>query len=253
MKVHCLHSNSKLALETYAELSSRYSFVSADEADVVLVLGGDGMLLHSIHELDRTDLPLYGMNCGTVGFLMNLRELDGVMERIANAKKERLVPLRMDATCVDGSVHSAIAFNEVSIIRYSGQSANLRLTVDDKVRLEKLMCDGVLVATAAGSTAYNFSAHGPIVPLGSGLLALTPVSAFRPRRWRGALLPGASRILIENLDPVKRPLGASADSTEVRDVASIEVREAPEHAVTVLFDPNHSLEERIINEQFAFQ
>jgi NAD+ kinase len=218
---------------------------------VIVALGGDGMLLHSIHEHRARAVPIYGMNRGTVGFLMNAYGAEDLEARIGAAKEETLVPLRMKALGVDGKEEEAIAFNEVSVIRYSGQSANLRILVDGRERIPKLICDGVLVSTPAGSTAYNLSAHGPIVPLGANLLAMTPVSPFRPRRWRGALLPEQSEIVIENLDPGKRPIGVSADSHEMRDVRSITIAEDRSCAVTVLFDPDHSLEERIFSEQFA--
>lgn len=250
MKLACVHSNAPNALEGYALLSEKYSFVQLKEADAIVVLGGDGMLLHSIHDHRQLGIPFFGMNRGTVGFLMNTFDEESLTTRVNNAKREMMLPLKMRAVDTDGVEHEAIAFNEVSMIRYSGQSANLRIVVDGRERIPKLMCDGILVSTPAGSTAYNLSAHGPIVPLGANVLAMTPVSPFRPRRWKGALLPHTSRILIENLDPVKRPVGVSADSFEVQNVAKVEIVEDESSAVVVLFDENHSLEERIFSEQF---
>ena len=251
MKLACLKSSSALAKEGYEILSQKYQFVNPDEAEAIVVLGGDGMLLHSIHEYRHLNLPFYGMNRGTVGFLMNSFETSNLENLVSEAKHEKLLPLRMRVVDTAGDEHEAIAFNEVSMIRYSGQSANLRVSVDSQVRIPKLICDGILVSTPAGSTAYNLSAHGPIVPLGANVLAMTPVSPFRPRRWKGALLPHASQILIENLDAKKRPVGVSADSFEVKNAVTVEIVEDPSSAVSVLFDASHSLEERIFSEQFA--
>ena len=251
MKIACVHSNSERSREGHVQLAGRYDLVAPDESEVIVVLGGDGMLLHSIHRFRELGVPIYGMNRGTVGFLMNPFHLEDLPERLAKADPQSLAPLRMRASTTDGGEHEALAFNEVSVIRYSGQSANLRVCVDGRERVPKLICDGILVATPAGSTAYNLSAHGPILPIEANVLAMTPVSPFRPRRWRGALLPRSSEIVIENLDPGKRPIGGSADSHEVRDVASLTVTESPEDAVTILFDPGHTLDERVLAEQFA--
>tara|TARA_R110000850_G_scaffold17996_29_gene54675 strand:- start:5426 stop:6187 length:762 start_codon:yes stop_codon:yes gene_type:complete len=251
MKIACVHSSSENAVGAFEELKKVSEFCPPEEAEVLVALGGDGMLLHSIHQYRHLEIPIFGMNRGTVGFLMNQYSSEGLEERISSASRERLNPLKMQSVDVSGNREEVIAFNEVSVIRYSGQSANLRISVDGKERIPKLICDGVLVSTPAGSTAYNLSAHGPIVPLGANVLAITPVSPFRPRRWRGALLPHSSEVLIENLDPVKRPIGASADSHEIRDATEIRISEDRESSVEVMFDQSHSLEERIFSEQFA--
>jgi len=247
-----LASRSPLAQAGLEILKNRYNLVSLDDADVIVALGGDGFLLDVLHEHLERGLPIYGMNRGTVGFLMNEFREDGLPERLEAAEEDVLYPLRMIARTADGQEHEAIAFNEVSIIRYSGQSANIRLDIDGRTRMEKLICDGVLVSTPAGSTAYNFSAGGPIIPIGAQVLALTPVSPFRPRRWHGALLPHTAEIEFTNLDPQKRPLGASADSFEVSNAVWVKVQEERSKPVRVLFDPGHSLEDRIFNEQFAY-
>lgn len=218
---------------------------------MIVALGGDGLLLRTLHAHLHLGRPTFGMNCGTVGFLMNDYRPDGLAERIAAANEIAIHPLAMSATTVAGESRRLLAFNEVTVTRHSGQSANLEITVDGVERLAHFAGDGVIVATAAGSTAYNLSAHGPIVPIGSSLLALTPVSPFRPRRWRGALLPQTAEIVLRNLDPEKRPLAATADFEEISDVVSVSVREDRAKPVRLLFDPDHSLEERIIAEQFA--
>lgn len=218
---------------------------------MIVALGGDGLLLRTLHAHLHLGRPTFGMNCGTVGFLMNDYRPDGLAERIAAANEIAIHPLAMSATTVAGESRRLLAFNEVTVTRHSGQSANLEITVDGVERLAHFAGDGVIVATAAGSTAYNLSAHGPIVPIGSSLLALTPVSPFRPRRWRGALLPQTAEIVLRNLDPDKRPLAATADFEEISDVVSVSVREDQSKPVRLLFDPDHSLEERIIAEQFA--
>ena len=251
VKLACIHSGSSRAKRGYEELSDAYSFSPVERADVIVALGGDGLLLGCLHKYQSLGIPIYGMNRGTVGFLMNGYRVDGLLERIEAAREEIFRPLIVDVVTTDGSSHTALAFNEVALVRYSQQSANIRIYVDGNVRMEKLIADGVLLSTPAGSTAYNLSAHGPIIPVGANILALTPISPFRPRRWRGALLPHKVSVTFENLDPLKRPLGLSADSTEVTDVVKVTIREAPGNAVRVLFDENHSLEERIINEQFV--
>jgi len=234
-----------------ARLQARYGRVAEDEAEVVVALGGDGFMLETLHANLASGRRIYGMNCGTVGFLMNRFREDDLPERLAAAQPVSLHPLAMQATAIDGSVHRDIAFNEVSLLRESRQAAKIRILVDGKVRLDELVCDGILVATPAGSTAYNLSAHGPILPLGAQLLCLTPISAFRPRRWRGALLPDSSAVTFEVLQPGKRPVSATADSSEVRDVTQVEVRQDRGRSVTLLFDPDHNLEERILLEQFT--
>ena len=245
------HSGSPTAREAYAELSSRYDVVPVDTAEVIVALGGDGFMLHTLHEHLGRDVAVFGMNCGTVGFLMNRYDPGRLVDRIESASEEQITPLRATATTVDGDQHELIAINEVSLIRASVQSANLRISINDIERLEKLICDGLLCATPAGSTAYNLSARGPVVPLGAGLMTLTPVSPFRPRRWHGALLPHDARITLDVLDSGKRPVTVGADSREVRNVASVDIVEANDLAIRVLFDPGHSLEERILAEQFA--
>jgi len=231
-------------------LKSHHPTVSPDEARFIVALGGDGFMLETLHGTMDRDVAVYGMNFGSVGFLMNEFQDEGLAERLARAQRVELRPLRMRATTVDGAVHEALAINEVSVLRETRQTAKIRIRVDNRIRLEELVCDGVMVATSAGSTAYNLSAHGPIVPIGAGLLALTPISAFRPRRWRGALLPEAVTVTFEVIEADKRPVSAVADSTEVRDVAKVEIVQDREHILTLLFDPEHNLEERIVAEQF---
>ncbi len=251
LRIACVHSGSDPAEEHFKELSAIYTFVSPEQSDVILALGGDGLMLHALHTHMGLNKPIYGMNCGTIGFLMNDYGAARLAERILSADSFVLHPIAMQATTTEGKVEQALAFNEVALIRGSGQSANIRVAVDDVERLEKYIGDGLIVSTAAGSTAYNLSAHGPIIPLGSNLLALTPVSPFRPRRWKGALLPHTSVITMENLDPQKRPLVTTADFRDILNVVSVTVREDKSHQVQMLFDKDHSLEERIIREQFT--
>lgn len=232
-------------------LAARYGDARPENADVIVALGGDGFMLQSLHRYMDLDIPIYGMNQGTVGFLMNEYSEDELPERLASANAAVVHPLRMRATGVDGSRHEALAINEVSLLRQTRQIAKLRISIDGRVRIEELAGDGALVATPAGSTAYNLSAHGPILPLNAGVLALTPISAFRPRRWRGALLSRTATVTFEVLEHLKRPVSATADFNEVRDVAVVEVREAPEISRRLLFDAGHDLEERILNEQFT--
>ncbi|MBM3522944.1 MAG: NAD kinase [Alphaproteobacteria bacterium] len=239
------------ANEADARLRKLYATVKPEAADVIVALGGDGFMLQTLHRHIDRNVPVFGMNRGSVGFLLNEYREEALLERIAAATKVTLNPLRMTATTIAGQRVSAIAINEVSLFREQRQSAKISIAVDGVVRLDELVCDGVLVATPAGSTAYNLSAHGPIIPLGAGLLALTPISAFRPRRWRGAMLNRGARVGFEVLEPEKRPVSATADNMEVRDVVSVEVREATDIAFTLLFDPDQNLEERILKEQFA--
>lgn len=250
MRLACVHSGSERASRAFDEVSSLHSFVSIDEAEAVVALGGDGFMLRTLHGFLGQDVAVFGMNRGTVGFLMNAYRPEGLAERVSAAMEERITPLRASATTSGGETHELIAINEVSLIRSSVQAARLRVAVDHVERLEQLVCDGLLVATPAGSTAYNLSARGPVVPLGAGLLTMTPVSPFRPRRWHGALLPHGAHISIDVLDPGKRPVAAGADSREVRDVTRLVVAEAPDLSMRVLFDPGHSLEDRILDEQF---
>jgi len=239
------------AQDARAALIARYGAVAEEQADVIVALGGDGQMLETLHGNMRRRTPVYGMNRGSVGFLMNDYEEDGLLERITTAERTVIHPLQMDAWTEAGEVHMGLAINEVSLLRQTRQSAKLRITVDDRVRLEELSCDGCLVATPAGSTAYNLSAHGPIIPLDARILALTPISAFRPRRWRGALLSHGARVRFDVLEADKRPVSATADNFEVRRVARVEVRERRDVALTMLFDAGRSFDERVIAEQFA--
>lgn len=249
-KVAFVHSDHPSAVAASARLAGRYGGVAPEEADVIVALGGDGLMLETLHRHIDRNLPIYGMNRGSVGFLLNEFAEDGLIERLARAEPVALHPLRMKAERIDGTAREALAINEVSLLRETRQAAKLRISVDGKVRMDEMICDGALVSTPAGSTAYNLSAHGPIVPLGAGVLALTPISAFRPRRWRGALLPHHAVVKFEVLEAGKRPVSAVADDTEVRDVREVSVREDRSVAMTLLFDPEHNLEERIIREQF---
>lgn len=250
-KIAFIASRSEAAQAALASLKKRYDYVAPEEADVIVALGGDGFMLHILHRFMDQGTPVYGMNRGSVGFLMNAFAEENLRERIENASEEILRPLRMRAQDQDGSATEALAINEVALTRDSAQAAKIRISVDGKVRMEQLIADGVLVATPAGSTAYNLSAHGPIVPMGSGILALTPISAFRPRRWRGALLSHEARVVFEVLEHEKRPVLAVADSNEVRHAGRVEVEESRGHQLKLLYDQQHNLEERIINEQFT--
>jgi NAD+ kinase len=244
-------ANSDEAMQAAEVLTRRYDGCSPDEAEIVVALGGDGFMLETLHRRLGRARAIYGMNRGTVGFLMNSYSEDGLLDRLKAAQPVELHPLAMHATDTAGTVHEDLAFNEVSLLRQSRQAAKVRILVDGKVRLEELVCDGVLVATPAGSTAYNLSAHGPIVPMGARLLCLTPISAFRPRRWRGALLPDRAKVTFEVLEAAKRPVSATADSTEIRNVARVEIWQDTQQQVTLLFDADHNLEERILLEQFT--
>lgn len=252
MKLACLNSGSDKSLRQFAELAARYDFVALEEADVIIALGGDGLLLHVMHETLSLRKPIYGMNSGTVGFLLNKFSAANLEERIEAANLVPIPPLLMWVETTDGQSRELLAFNEVALLRHTGQSANLRVTIAGRVALEKLVGDGLLIATPSGSTAYNASAGGPILPPGSGLVALTPLAVFRPRRWRGAQLPDHLPIEVENLDPDKRPLGAAADGREVEQVLRTRVSKAQGQEAQLLFDPTHSFEERIIAEQFRF-
>lgn len=240
------------AREAERQLRSEYDFVSPQQADCLIALGGDGFMLQTLHQMleTRQTKPVFGMNLGTVGFLMNEWRLDGLEARVARAKPLRVQPLRMEVATIDGEQFQLPAINEVSLLRETRQTAKLEVRVDGRMVIPELVCDGVLVATPAGSTAYNLSAHGPILPLGSGLVALTPISPFRPRRWRGAILPEKTRIRFDVLDSAKRPVSAVADQREVRDVRSVEVATDPTSPLTLLFDPEHTLDDRIAAEQF---
>jgi len=249
-KIAFAAADTEAAQEARERLEARYPHVPPEQATVVVALGGDGFMLETLHRDLERELPIYGMHRGTVGFLMNEYSEEGLEARLAAAEPVKLHPLRMRAVDIRGEVEKALAINEVSLLRESRQAAKIRIHVDDVVRMDELICDGVLIATPAGSSAYNLSAHGPIVPINAGVLALTPISAFRPRRWRGALLPHTARVAFEILEADKRPVSAVADYTEVRDVARVEVAEDRTTSLTLLFDPEHNLEERILKEQF---
>ncbi len=242
-----------LATESRERLTLLHGNCPVQDADVVVCLGGDGFMLETLHRImaHHAATPVYGMNCGSVGFLMNAFAEDDLLARLDRAQAAVLHPLRMHAVTQTGAVEEALALNEVSLLRQLRQAAKIRITVDGRVRLAELICDGVLVSTPAGSTAYNLSAHGPIVPLSANLLPLTPISAFRPRRWRGALLPSTADVLFEILEMDKRPVAAVADFTEVRDVASVAISEDRSVVTTILFDPEQGLSERIVTEQFT--
>ena len=249
-RVACVASEAPEARAAYEEIAAGYALVAPEDADVIVALGGDGLMLATLHAQLGRNVPVFGMHRGTVGFLMNDYSSDGLRERLDSARPETLYPLALHARCSGAGEHEALAINEVSIMRQTAQAAHLRISVNGVVRLPELVCDGVLVATPAGSTAYNLSAHGPVIPLGAEVLAVTPISPFRPRRWRGALLPHDAVVEIEVLNPQKRSVAASADSREVRDVVGVRISEDRSHPMTVLFDPDHSLEERILREQF---
>lgn len=249
-KIAFVASKSDHAEEARERLAARYPNVPAREADLVVALGGDGFMLQTLHRNLARNVPIYGMNQGTVGFLMNAYEEENLLERLERAETSVLHPLRMTVTREAGTDQEALAINEVSLLRQTRQAAKVRISIDGRVRIPELICDGVLVSTPAGSTAYNLSAHGPILPLNAGVLALTPISAFRPRRWRGALLPRAASVKFEILENYKRPVSATADATEIRDIIEVEVAEARDIALRLLFDAEHNLEERILNEQF---
>jgi len=240
-----------IAEKARAALAEIHGDVPQEDAEVIVALGGDGFMLQTLHATQELDAPVYGMNRGTVGFLMNEFHEDDLQSRLDEAVEEVINPLRMTALAVDGTMHEALAINEVSLLRAGPQAAKLKITVDGRMRMDELVCDGALVATPAGSTAYNYSAHGPILPIGSDVLAVTAVAAFRPRRWRGALLPKNAVVRFDVLNPGKRPVMADADGSSVRNVVSVEIRSEPDIRHRILFDPGHGLEERLIREQFA--
>jgi NAD+ kinase len=244
-------SNRPEAQEALARLASRYGDTPVADAEVIVALGGDGFMLETFHDNMSTGLPVYGMNRGSVGFLMNEYSEYGLVDRIAAAEEAVIHPLRMTATDIHGKTHEALAINEVSLLRQTRQVAKLKISIDGKLRLAELACDGALVSTPAGSTAYNLSAHGPIIPLEAKVLALTPISAFRPRRWRGALLAHTARVTFEILEAEKRPVSAVADNFEVRDVMDVHVAEDRTMRLVMLFDEGRSLEERVLAEQFS--
>lgn len=249
-KMTFMASETPQANAAMQKLRQRYDDVGPEQANVIIALGGDGFMLSVLHETRHLSLPIYGMNQGTVGFLINSFTLDDLPRRLQAAQRAVVHPLVMTATDATGAKHDAIAINEVSVFRETRQAAKIRIAIDGQVRLDELVCDGVLVATPAGSTAYNLSAHGPIIPLEADILALTPISAFRPRRWRGALLPASAQVRFDVLEPDKRPVSVVADNQEIRTVVQIDVAEDRASELHLLFDPEHNLEERILNEQF---
>ena len=251
LRLSFIASDKPEAQEGLSRLAARYGNANPEDAEVIVALGGDGFMLETLHRTLRLDRPIYGMNCGSVGFLMNDYLEDGLIERIGAAEKAIIHPLAMSAIDRAGKPWNALAINEVSLLRQTYQTAKLRIVIDGRERIRELACDGVLVATPAGSTAYNLSAHGPIIPLDAQVLALTPISAFRPRRWRGALLRHTAKVSIEVLEPDKRPVSAVADNYEVREVASVVIAEDRSVSLCMLFDAGRSLEERVLAEQFA--
>ncbi|WP_299813578.1 NAD kinase [uncultured Jannaschia sp.] len=246
-----LASTTPEAQSARERLVARYGQAPVESAAIIVALGGDGFMLETLHGTMHVDAPVYGMNRGTVGFLMNTYRETGLTGRLAEAEEARINPLRMVATRQSGEIVEALAINEVSLLRAGPQASRLSISVDGRVRMEELVCDGALVCTPAGSTAYNYSAHGPILPIGSEVLALTAMAAFRPRRWRGALLPKVAKVRFDVLDPGKRPMMAEADGQSVRDVVSVEVASEPSVCHRLLFDPGHGLEERLLREQFT--
>ncbi len=250
-KIAFMASDTPIAQEARRALENSYEGVAPEAADVIVALGGDGFMLQTLHSTQALPAPVYGMNCGTIGFLMNEYVEPHLIERLEAAEMAVINPLTMRAITAKGAVHDALAINEVSLLRAGPQAAKLKISVDGRVRMEELVADGALVSTPAGSTAYNYSAHGPILPIGSDVLALTAVAAFRPRRWRGALLPKRAEVRFDVLQPKKRPVMAEADSRAVNDVVTVVVRSDMSVEHRILFDPGHGLEERLIQEQFT--
>lgn len=250
-KLSFFASDTPDAQSALTELISLYHNVSPEECDIIVVIGGDGTMLETLHKTNDLGKPVYGMNCGSVGFLMNPYNPQNLPDRLDKAGKVTIYPLRMEVTDRSGKKYEAIAFNEVSLLRETRQAAKLKISVDNTVRIPELICDGILLSTPAGSTAYNLSARGPILPLSANVLALTPISAFRPRRWHGALLPRHVNVRLDVLEHEKRPVSATADFTEIRDVKSVEIRQSRSIASMLLFNPDHHLEDRILNEQFT--
>jgi len=249
-KIAFVASETQEAKDAFKALTKRYGNVAPEEADAIVALGGDGLMLQTMHNHLHSRIPIYGMNRGSIGFLLNDYTENRLQERLEAAEITIIHPLRMTVRDTNGKTHEALAINEVSLFRQIHQAAKLKIVVDGRTRLGELICDGVMVATPAGSTAYNLSAHGPILPITAPLLALTPISPFRPRRWRGALLPNDARVIVEVLEPDKRPVSAVADHTEFRDVVLVEVQEESNVDIFMMFDPGHTLAERILAEQF---
>ncbi len=254
MKLHFVASGHDRSAARFAQLTKRYGQANIEQADVIIVLGGDGQMLHTMRESITYQKPIFGLNCGRIGFLMNdYADTDNqdLIKRIELAEHANLHPLLVRAHSHDGSTHEALAINEVSLLRQTHNAAHCAIYINDKLEMDLLVCDGVLLATPQGSTAYNLSAHGPIIPVGADLLALTPISAFRPRRWRGALLPAGSHVRIEVIDPDFRPQSVTADNIEFRDITEIDIQQKSDISIPLLYDPGHGLSERIISEQFS--
>lgn len=255
-KIGCITDfSSKTASSAYQLIMDKYNFHDANDFsnvdyDLIIALGGDGLMLKVLHRYIELGTPIYGMNRGSIGFLLNDFNVDDLMARIERAIKFSLVPLEMTAQTVDGKIHKELAVNEVSLLRQTSQAAKLKIYVDGHERLNSLVCDGILISTPAGSTAYNFAANGPIIPLDSNILAMTPISPFRPRRWRGALLSHQNRVKIEIIDADKRPVSAVADFNEVRDIITVEIYERRDLVLNLLFDQENNIQDRIIKEQF---
>jgi NAD+ kinase len=250
-KIAFVASKVEEAQVALTEMCERYGQATPAEADVIVTLGGDGFMLQTLHRYHQAGKPVFGMKAGNVGFLMNLYRPEGLLERLERAQGSTLRPLVMQAAAESGDTTQLLAFNEVSLLRQSKQAAKIRVSLNGSAKIEELVSDGVILATPAGSTAYNLSAHGPILPLGSELLALTPIAPFRPRRWRGAILPAATEVRFEILDHYKRPVSATADALEVRDVIEVSMHVSRDVTMTLLFDPEHNLEDRVLNEQFV--
>lgn len=251
-KISFVASDVAEAQDALEVLAARYGNADPATADAIVALGGDGMMLQTLHRFINDKIPIYGMNRGSVGFLMNDFSAENLHQRLSAAETTRIHPLAMIAYDTAGKAHKGLAINEVSLFRERYQAAKLKIAIDGKERMEELICDGVLVATPAGSTAYNLSAHGPILPINAALLALTPISPFRPRRWRGALIPNKARIAVHVMEPEKRPVSAVADHTEIRNVVKVEIEKARNVDLFMMFDPSHSLEERVLAEQFRY-
>lgn len=252
IKLSFLNSGTPDAIIAAKGLEARYGQADLQDAEVIVALGGDGLMLQCLHRFMDRDVPIYGMNLGSVGFLMNEFDEEGLLERLEKAEKSCIHPLQMRTMDISGVMHEALAINEVSLLRQTHQTAKLRISIDGRERMKELICDGVLVATPAGSTAYNLSAHGPILPINAPLLALTPLSPFRPRRWRGALLPQHAKVSIDIRSPQRRPVSATADTKEIRNAVSVEIYQDTSHSALMLFDEGHSLDERILREQFLY-
>lgn len=250
-RIAFLASDAEMAQDARDRLIEQYGNAAPRDAEVVVALGGDGFMLRTLKNMQHLDAPVYGMNRGTIGFLMNNFHEEDLMARLADAQEEVINPLAMRAMDQSGKLHEALAINEVSLLRAGPQAARLKISVDGRERMAELVCDGALLSTPAGSTAYNYSAHGPILPIGADVLALTAIAAFRPRRWRGALLPKIAKVRFDVLDADKRPVMADADSISFPDIDWVEIRSEPAITHRILFDPGHGLEERLISEQFT--